>query len=151
MRMLDGNQSSIGTARSESMRLVPITCMNVTRLTVPSISPSSRISAATASLTGQDLLKCEPKFQIENGVDDWIESRIGVAEPCEEFEDDGRDARLAECGNNVDAEERYPADEKHSHDDSKSNSSLFIFYIICLLNRILFNFIVYLHTLWSET
>ena len=119
------------------MRLVAVPCMSVTSLTVPSVPPSSRISAATASLTGQDLLKCKPKFQIENRVDDWIESRVGVAEPCEEFEDDGRDARLAECGYNVDTEERYPADEENSHDDSKSNSSLFLHNMFLKLNSIL--------------
>ena len=86
------------------------------------------VSAAEDGPTsgGQDLVEGFTKFQVEDGVDDGVERTVGVAEPGQHFEDDGRDARLAESGHDVDAEEGNPADEENAHDDTERNGRLVI-------------------------
>ena len=82
---------------------------------------------------GEDLLKGQPEVQIEDGIDDGVEGAVGVAEPGEYFEDDGRDAGLAESGHDVDAEERDPADQEDAHDDAQRDGRLVVRDVVAVL------------------
>ena len=66
----------------------------------------------------ENFLKSFTKFEVEDGIDDRVEGAVRVSKPCEAFEHDGRNAGLAEGRDNIYAEERYPADQKYSHDDT---------------------------------
>lgn len=59
-----------------------------------------------------------PKFGVEYRIDDGIKGGIGIAQPRQYFEGDVRDAGLAKGRDDVDAEERHPADEEDAHDDA---------------------------------
>lgn len=79
---------------------------------------------------GQDAFERLPELGVEYGVDDGIESRVGVAQPREDLEGDFRDARLAEGGDDVDAEERHPADEEDAHDDAHRHGGFVVAHVI---------------------
>ena len=97
---------------------------------------SGRAAAAAPLVTGQDLLEGQPEFQVEDGVDDGIEGRVGIAEPGEKLEDDGRDAGFAKRCDDVDAKEGHPTDEKNAHDDAQGNGSLEEKKVDRLINKI---------------
>lgn len=58
----------------------------------------------------EDALERLAELRVENAVDDWIEGRVGVAEPRQNLERRVVDAGLAKCRHNVDTEKRHPAD-----------------------------------------
>lgn len=57
----------------------------------------------------EDALEGLAELRVENAVDDWIEGRVGVAEPRQDLECRVVDAGLAKCRHDVDAEKRHPA------------------------------------------
>lgn len=57
----------------------------------------------------EDPLKSLAELRVKYAVDYRIKCRVGVTEPGENLEGRVVDARLAEGGHNVDAEERHPA------------------------------------------
>lgn len=71
--------------------------------------------AAGWVVSRQDSFERFAKFRVEDGVDDGVESGVGVAQPGEDLEGDVRDAGLAESCHDVDAEEGDPADEENAH------------------------------------
>lgn len=75
------------------------------------------ISAFTAGriVSGQDSFECLSELRVEDGVDDRVERRIGVAQPREDLEGDVRYAGLAECCHDVYAEEGHPAYQEDAH------------------------------------
>lgn len=50
------------------------------------------------------------ELRVEYAVDDWVERRVGVAEPRKYFERRFTNAGLAEGRHNVDTEKGHPAD-----------------------------------------
>lgn len=58
----------------------------------------------------EDALERLAELRVENTVDDWIEGRVGVAEPRQNLECRVVDAGLAKCRHDVDTEKRHPAD-----------------------------------------
>lgn len=58
----------------------------------------------------EDSFECFTKFRIENAIDNWIECRVRVAEPRENFECCFTDTGLTEGRHDVHAEEWHPAD-----------------------------------------
>ena len=66
------------------------------------------------------------ELRVEYRVDDGIESRVGVAQPGQHFERHARDAGLAEGGDDVDAEERHPAQQERAHDDADRDGGLVV-------------------------
>ena len=63
---------------------------------------------------------------IENTVDDGVERAVEVSEPREHAECDGRDACRAEGADDVDGEERGPAQQEHAHDDAECDGRLVV-------------------------
>lgn len=57
----------------------------------------------------EDPFECLSKFCVEDAIDNRIERGVGVAEPREHFKSRVSDASLAEGRDDVDAEERHPA------------------------------------------
>lgn len=70
------------------------------------------------------------KLRVEDGVDDGVEGGVGVAQPRENLEGDVWDARLAEGRHDVDAEERHPADQEHSHDDAHCDGCFVVAHVV---------------------
>ena len=78
----------------------------------------------TAARISQNLLESSTEFHVENGVDHWIQEAVHVSEPDEEREQDWVDLTDgvlreqiitdADCVDNVDCEERNPAQQKHT-------------------------------------
>lgn len=77
-------------------------------------------------MSGEDFFERFPKLRVKNRVDDRIKGRVGVAQPRQYLEGDVRDARLAECSNDVDAKERHPTYEEDAHDDTYSDGGFVI-------------------------
>lgn len=69
----------------------------------------------------QDLLERAPEVHVAPGVDDRVHGGVEVAEPRDHVDEHlgRRAARLAEREEQVDDEERQPADDEHAHDDAK--------------------------------
>ena len=80
---------------------------------------------------GENLLKRLSKLEVEYGVDDGVERTVRIAEPGEHFEDDGRNARLAEGRHDVDAKERHPTDEEDAHNDAQRDGRLVVGHVVC--------------------
>ena len=71
-----------------------------------------RPSAAPAALLHrQDPAKRVPEVRVEDGVDDRVEGGVGVAEPGQDLEGEGRDAFLANAVDHVHDEEGSPERE----------------------------------------
>ena len=78
------------------------------------------------SLFKEDPFKSPPKVLVENSVDDWIESRVGVAQPESYIEAPllhatggifrGVDADWTHRADGVQKEEREPTGNKRAHD-----------------------------------
>ena len=66
------------------------------------------------------------ELPVEDGVDDGVHRRVDVTEPGEEGEDDGRNARRTEGADDVDGEERRPAEQEDAHDDAERDRRLVI-------------------------
>lgn len=66
------------------------------------------VAAATPRriVGGQDSLERLSELGVENGVDDRVEGRVGVPQPCQDLERYVGDAGFAEGCHYVDAEER---------------------------------------------
>jgi len=79
-------------------------------------------------LETQQLLERPPEVQVEDGVDDWIEGGIDVAQPrhkvCEFIT---RTARITKRNNHIHKKERQPAQDKNAHDDSQGSRSTPLF------------------------
>ena len=84
------------------------------------------IGRSCCGSSGENAPERQPELEIENGVNDWIKGRVWVAEPGEKFEDDWRNARLAEGSDNIDAKEWHPADEKCAHNNTESDGCFVI-------------------------
>ena len=68
-----------------------------------------RPSAAPAALLHrQDSAERVPEVRVEDGVDDRVEGRVGVAEPGQDLEGERRDALLADAVDHVHDEEGSP-------------------------------------------
>lgn len=78
----------------------------------------------------QDALERLAELGVEDRIDDRIERRVRVAQPRQDLECLAADARLAEGGHNVDAEERHPADEEHAHDDADRDGRLVVGHMV---------------------
>lgn len=70
------------------------------------------------------------ELRVEDGVYDWVERRVGISQPREDFEYEPRDACLAECGHYINAKEGHPADEKDAHDYSYGDGCLVVGYVV---------------------
>lgn len=88
------------------------------------------VGATPRVATGQDALEGLPELGVEYRVDDRVEGRVRVAQPRQDLERLAADARLAECGHNVDAEERHPAYEEDAHYDTDCNGSLVVGHVV---------------------
>ena len=78
----------------------------------------------------QDPAKSFPEFGVKYGVNNGIEGRVGVAQPCEYLEYNARYAGLAESGHDIDAEEWHPAYQKDTHDDPYRYGSFVVRHVI---------------------
>jgi len=88
------------------------------------ISSSSSSTSATVARVLEYLLECSTELHVEDGVDDWVEEAVHVAEPDEEGEEhrvnlaDDADVKQVVADthsvNNVDCEERNPAQQEHT-------------------------------------
>jgi len=69
----------------------------------------------------QDLLERPPEVHVAPGVYDRVDGRVEVTEPRDHVDQHlgRRTARLAEREEQVDDEERQPADDEHAHDDAQ--------------------------------
>jgi len=67
---------------------------------------------------------------VEYRVDDWVERRVGVAEPRENLECGFGYARLTERRDDVDAEERHPAQQERAHDDAHRDGGLVVAHVV---------------------
>lgn len=71
-------------------------------------------------LETQQLLKRPPKVQVEDGVDDWVEGGVDVAQPRHKVREFiTRTARITKRNNHIHEKERQPAQDEHAHDDSQ--------------------------------
>ena len=80
--------------------------------------------SSAAARVEENLLECSSELHVEDGVDDGVEKAVHVAEPDEEREEDRIDltdggvikqvVADADSVDNVDREERDPAEQKHT-------------------------------------
>ena len=68
----------------------------------------------------QDLLEGEAKVSAEEGVDARVDGWVAVAQPEEDREQHGRDALRTKGPHHVHREERHPAHNESTHDDTQS-------------------------------
>lgn len=71
-----------------------------------------------------------PELGVEYRVDDRVERRVGVAEPREHLERGFGYARLAERRDDVDAEERHPAQQERAHDHAHRDGRLVVAHVV---------------------
>lgn len=71
-----------------------------------------------------------PELGVEYRIDDRVERRVGVAEPREHFERGAGYARFAERRDDVDAEERHPAQQERAHDDAHRDGGLVVAHVV---------------------
>jgi len=71
-----------------------------------------------------------PELGVEYRVDDRVERRVGVAEPREHLERGFGYARLAERRDDVDAEERHPAQQERAHDHAHRDGCLVVAHVV---------------------
>lgn len=71
-----------------------------------------------------------PELRVEYRIDDRVERRVGVAEPREHFERGAGYARFAERRDDVDAEERHPAQQERAHDDAHRDGGLVVAHVV---------------------
>lgn len=83
--------------------------------------------ATRGVVSSEDPLERLPELRVEDGVDDWVEGGVRVAQPGEDLEGDVRDASLAESGDYVYAEEGYPADEEYAHNYTLKEKTILLF------------------------
>lgn len=67
----------------------------------------------------QDLLEGDPKVIRKQRIDQWIESRIAVAQPKEHRKEQPFDAVVAKGANQVDGKKWQPAEDKAAHNDAQ--------------------------------
>jgi len=88
------------------------------------------VAAARGVVGRQNPSESFPELGVEYGVNDRVEGRVGVTQPCEYLEHDARYAGLAESGNYVHAEERHPAYQEDTHDDTHRYGSLVVRHVV---------------------
>ena len=88
------------------------------------------IAAAPRVAGRQDALEGLPELAVVDGVDEWIEHRVRVAQPREDLERLSADAGLAEGRHYVDTEEGHPADEEDAHDDAHGDGRLVVGHVV---------------------
>lgn len=71
-----------------------------------------------------------PELGVEYRIDDGVERRVGVAEPREHLERGFGYARLAERRDDVDAEERHPAQQERAHDHAHRDGRLVVAHVV---------------------
>lgn len=86
------------------------------------------VFATSLGTFGQNPFECAPEFGVEDGINDGIESRVGVTQPGQDLEGGQGHAILAESGPDVDHEERGPAQQEDAHDDPDGHGRLVLLY-----------------------
>jgi len=93
------------------------------RSTGPSTSTAGRRGSLGAGVESKYTSEGASKVWVEDGVDDWVEETIHVAEPGDEADDGRRDgsttARAAERSEGGDDKERKPTDYERAGDDGQ--------------------------------
>lgn len=92
--------------------------------------PVALAEAPVGVVGGEYAAKRVAELGVEYGVDDGVERGVGVAEPREHLERGLGYARLAERRDDVDAEERHPAQQERAHDHAHRDGRLVVAHVV---------------------
>lgn len=128
----DGGRGDHGRGRGgrREIGLLPPVVPPNRRFRAEDHGPVVLAEAPVRVMGGEYTAERVPELGVEYRVDNRVERRVGVTEPGEHFERGLGYARVAEPLDDVDAEERYPAQQERAHYNAHRYGRLVIAHVV---------------------